>query len=101
MHIPPLSKSKCPVSQAIYCRSGGRFRSRAGSLWRPSALGDGHKAVAEDEVLQRARRRGGGGGDRVAGDPLRKGHGTARVGLAGEAVAAMPILVVMRRSGNR
>ena len=54
---------------------------------------DRDEAVADEAVLEVARRRGGGGGDGVAGDALGQGNRAARIGLAGETVAALPVLV--------
>src|SRR5208337_600684 len=52
-----------------------------------------HEAVADQAILKAAGSFRSRGGDRVAGDALGQGNGAALIGLASEAVVALPVLV--------
>ena len=102
IHVAPAQEVEVPGLAGDPLPVGREIQIARGLLVAAERARDGDEAVAEQAVLEVAGRGGGGGGDRVAGDPVRQRNGAARIGLAGEAVAALPVLVQQaRRSGGR
>jgi hypothetical protein len=73
--------------------AGGKVQRLRRVLVMAEGAGDGHEAVADEAVPEAAGLFRGAGGDGVAGDALRQWNRASRVGLPGEAVAALPVLI--------